>query len=208
MHQILFYEADKAYGCFSNFSRHPIELDGVIWATSEHFFQAAKFSEQVDVDAVRNALTPFAAAQIGRERHRSFRLDWDKLRDAVMMRALQAKFTQHGDLHEILLSTEGAGIVEHTHNDRYWGDGGDGTGRNMLGLLLEQVRSQLRREGTVWCPPPWIQSPEVEPSDMYWRMGKGEEQQASAERFYHALGAAARKEYDRYFPVPNEWRNS
>ena len=35
--QILFYETDKPYGCFSNFSRHAITLDGIVWPTSEHY---------------------------------------------------------------------------------------------------------------------------------------------------------------------------
>ena len=26
-------------------------------------------------------------------------------------------------------------LVEHTKNDRYWADGGDGSGKNMLGIL-------------------------------------------------------------------------
>lgn len=208
MQLIHFYETDKAYGCFSNFSRHPVEIDGVLWPTSEHFFQAAKFSQEADIEAVRKASTPFAAAQIGRERQRSFRADWDDVRDAVMLRALQAKFTQHADLQEILLSTEGAGLVEHTRNDRYWADGGDGTGRNMLGRLLEQVRSQPSRTRSIWNPPPWVQNPEVEPSDMYWRMGHGEDQLAKASRFRQTLGAAARQQYDMFFPVPDAWRLS
>lgn len=207
-YQIYFYETNKAYGCFSNFSLHPIKLDGVSWPTSEHFFQARKFTEQVDIDAVLNAPTPFIAAQIGRERQRSFRRDWEDARDAVMLRALLAKFTQHTDLNEILLSTEGAGLVEHTRNDRYWGDGGDGTGRNMLGYLLEKVRADLGPADSVWCPPPWVQVPDIERSDMYWRMGTGEDQLTQAERFRNVLSQAARKHYDMYFPTPEEWRDS
>ncbi|WEF33944.1 NADAR family protein [Pseudoduganella chitinolytica] len=130
---ILFYETDKPYGCFSNFSRHPIVIGGVTWPTSEHYFQAAKFTKRTDVDAVRSAPTPFLAAQMGRERRRSFRNDWDSARDEVMREALHAKFTQHTDLLAILLSTHGAALVEHTRNDRYWAHGGDGSGLNMLG---------------------------------------------------------------------------
>ena len=70
---INFYETSKPYGCFSNFSRHAVEFDGRTWATSEHFFQAAKFTDQADIEAIHNAKTPFSAAQLGRERGRSFR---------------------------------------------------------------------------------------------------------------------------------------
>jgi predicted NAD-dependent protein-ADP-ribosyltransferase YbiA (DUF1768 family) len=41
--------------------------------------------------------------------------------------------------------TGNAELVEHTTNDHYWADGGDGTGRNMLGVLLMELRAELRQ---------------------------------------------------------------
>ena len=137
---IRFYETSEPYGCFSNFSKHPLVLDGREWRTAEHYFQASKFTRIVDVDAVHAASTPFLAAQLGRSRERPLRADWDKVKDEIMLRALRTKFTQHPDIQSILRSTAGAALVEHTANDRYWGDGGDGSGLNRLGSLLEQVR--------------------------------------------------------------------
>jgi predicted NAD-dependent protein-ADP-ribosyltransferase YbiA (DUF1768 family) len=32
------------------------------------------------------------------------------------------------------------------HADRYWGDGGDGSGKNMLGKILMRVRDDLREQ--------------------------------------------------------------
>ena len=43
-----------------------------------------------------------------------------------------------------LLGAGDARIVEHTANDAYWGDGGDGSGKNMLGQILMRVREELR----------------------------------------------------------------
>lgn len=63
-----------------------------------------------------------------------------------MREALRAKFTQHKDLRETLLATGDARLVEHTKNDNYWGDGGDGSGLNKLGELLMKLRAELRRE--------------------------------------------------------------
>ncbi|MBX9941745.1 MAG: hypothetical protein K2Y32_20940 [Candidatus Obscuribacterales bacterium] len=40
---INFYSTKDQYGGFSNFSRHPFELDGKQWLTTEHYFQAQKF---------------------------------------------------------------------------------------------------------------------------------------------------------------------
>jgi len=62
-----------------------------------------------------------------------------------MLKALRAKFAQHADLSRMLLKTGDQGLIEHTPNDRYWADGGDGSGRNRLGELLMQVRDELRK---------------------------------------------------------------
>lgn len=206
--QIRFYETDKAYGCFSNFSRHPVVIDNVMWPTSEHYFQAMKFVDKADRAAVRAAPTGFVAAQLGRERHRSFRQDWEDVRDQVMLDVLRAKFVQHAELREILASTQGAQLVEHTKNDRYWADGGDGTGQNMLGILLEKVRTELAATATQFVTPPWVAHPEIAAADMYWRMGKGESEYMDATRFRDSLTAAARQHYEKYFPVPLEWRSA
>lgn len=210
---ILFYETDKPYGCFSNFSRHSIVIDKTTWLTSEHYFQAAKFTDPADIEAVRSASTPFLAAQLGRERGRSFRTDWDAVRDDVMRLVLRTKFTQHAELQAVLLSTSGAMLIEHTRNDRYWADGGDGAGLNRLGKLLEELRTALLSDRAdapqaAWCEPPWVARPDVEPSDLFWRMGQGEQLLANAARFRAGLAPAARLQYDSYFPSPAAWTRS
>ena len=63
-----------------------------------------------------------------------------------MFKACLAKFQQHSKLQELLLSTGDRILVEHTKNDSYWGDRGDGTGRNQLGLTLMKVRDHLKRD--------------------------------------------------------------
>jgi len=63
-----------------------------------------------------------------------------------MRQAVLAKFTQHDDIRAILIETGDALLVEHTANDDYWGDGGDGSGKNMLGKILMSVREELRAQ--------------------------------------------------------------
>src|SRR5688572_12916175 len=103
--KICFYETNKPYGCFSNFSKHEVKIDDRIWPTAEHYFQAAKFIDPADCTVIFSAATPFVAAQLGRDRTRSFRKDWDDVRDDVMLRVLMAKFTQNVVLRNILVST-------------------------------------------------------------------------------------------------------
>ena len=48
--------------------------------------------------------------------------DWEEVKDRVMYRAVYAKFSQHPELAQVLLSTRGQALVERAA-DRYWGDG-------------------------------------------------------------------------------------
>jgi hypothetical protein len=145
--QVKFYSTRGEYGCLSNFYRAPIFLDGKRWPTSEHYFQAQKFAGTEYEEQVRLARTPSEAASLGRSRKLPLRKNWEKVKDEVMRRAVLAKFTQHDDLRTILLGTGEAELIEHTANDSYWGDGGDGSGKNRLGQILMSVRTELRAQG-------------------------------------------------------------
>jgi len=146
MKTIKFYRVNEPYGAFSNFSPHPVALKSRTWPTSEHYFQAQKFAGSDHEEAIRLAKSPMVAARMGRTRERPLRTDWEKVKETIMREVLDAKFTQHADLRSLLLSTGEAELVEHTRNDRYWGDGGDGTGKNRLGELLMELRARLRKE--------------------------------------------------------------
>jgi ribA/ribD-fused uncharacterized protein len=141
---IKFYRTADAFGWFSNFAPYPLWLDGRQWPTSEHYYQASKLVRIEDQERIRMVESPMVAARLGRDPGRAIRGDWDAVRDEVMRKALRVKFTQHAALRDILLSTGHAEIVEHTKNDTYWGDGGDGTGQNVLGRLLMEIREELR----------------------------------------------------------------
>lgn len=144
---IHFYGVDAEYGGFSNFSPHPVVLNGKTWPTSEHYFQAQKFAGTPDEEEVRLAKSPMIAARMGRSRKRPLGKDWEAAKGRIMHEAVLAKFAQHADLRETLLGTGDSKIVEHTENDAYWGDGGDGSGKNMLGQILMRVREELRSSG-------------------------------------------------------------
>lgn len=139
-----FYSVGDEFGEFSNFAPYPITLDGERWPTSEHYFQAQKFEDKTYRAKIRKANSPMLAARLGRDRKQKLRRDWESVKVEAMRQALLAKFTQHPELRALLLSTGDAKLVEHTENDDYWGDGGNGSGKNMLGRILMQVRESLR----------------------------------------------------------------
>lgn len=141
---IHFYSVDDAYGEFSNFAAFPIVIKGERLPTSEHYFQAQKFADPAARAKIRSANSPALAARLGRDRKLKLRKDWESVKLEVMRTALRAKFMQHPQLATLLLGTGEAKIVEHTDNDAYWGDGGDGKGQNWLGRLLMELRAELR----------------------------------------------------------------
>lgn len=148
MNRIEFYRVSERYGEFSNFAPFPIEIDGVHWPASEHYFQAQKFVDTERAEAIRQVPSPMIAARMGRSRNHPIRADWESIKDDVMYQAVRAKFTQHAGLRDLLLTTGDAEIIEHTTNDSYWGDGGDGRGLNKLGKTLMRVRSELRKSAS------------------------------------------------------------
>ena len=143
---IRFYHHDEPYGEFNNFHAAPIELDGHHWPTTEHYFQAQKFIfDTMHYNNVRKLATPRDAFNYAQTYKSAVRADWAHVKDDVMLKACMAKFQQHRRLKELLLSTGHRTLIEHTTNDSYWGDGGDGTGRNQLGITLMKVRHHLKK---------------------------------------------------------------
>ncbi|MBW4675302.1 MAG: NADAR family protein [Desmonostoc geniculatum HA4340-LM1] len=140
---IYFYSIREQYGCFSNFSAHGFELDGLYWPTSEHYFQAQKFVGTPHAEQIRLVKMPKDAAKMGRERKRPLRQDWEQVKDDIMRQAVLCKFQTHTDIRDILLSTGDEEIVENSPIDFYWGCGADGSGKNMLGKILVEVREIL-----------------------------------------------------------------
>jgi len=146
---VYFYSTKDEYGEFSNFKAYPMVLKGKTWRTVEHYFQAQKFAGTEHEEELRETPSPMVVARKGRSRKRPLRPDWEEAKDEIMREAVLAKFEQHADLRELLLSTGEEEIVEKTTRDHYWGCGSDGNGKNMLGKILMEVRAKLRKhQGT------------------------------------------------------------
>ena len=141
---IYFYSTREKYSCFSNFLPHGFELDGFYWPTSEHYFEAQKFVGTPHADQIRQVKTPKDAAKMGREWSRPLPSDWEQIKDDIMRKAVLRKFENHADIREKLLSTGDELIVENAPGDYYWGCGADGSGKNMLGQILVEVREIVR----------------------------------------------------------------
>ena len=167
---LLFYDhKEKPYGVFSNFATYPITIDGKDYPTTEHYYQACKFIGSEDAEEyaelIRAQSTPMKAKVLATQkigggykwktdlnpiiqeylgRGVKLREDWEDVKDHIMRRAVYVKFSSYPDLRDILVGIKQRHLVEHTSRDSYWGDGGDGTGRNMLGWILMETRELLQ----------------------------------------------------------------
>ena len=143
---IYFYNKDEKYYEFTNFFPSPIELDGREWPTTEHYFQAQKFVGTSLVEVIRQKKWTRDVFEFTHKTDLTCqrRKDWDKVKIHIMKKALMAKFTQHDNLRQLLMDTEGRKLVERSPYDTFWGDGGDDSGKNQLGKLLMEVREELR----------------------------------------------------------------
>jgi ribA/ribD-fused uncharacterized protein len=207
MERIYFYRTSDEFGCFSNFWKASIYIDGFMWPSVEHFYQASKFDNFEIRDRIRLVASPMEAATLGRSVLHEIYPDWNSRRIIIMEKALRAKFLQHDNLKSILISTKDALIVEHSENDSFWADGGDGSGKNMLGTMLMDLRGKIRlvSEDSSYIFPPWISFPGLDPEDMFWSMGLGEEYLGKWVHFFDSLSLEDATVYKRMYPEPSGW---
>lgn len=146
--EVRFYRAsEKPYGAFSNLYRREIEFEGERFPTSEHAYQAGKARKPEVRKWLMDAPSPALLAMAAHGLYVwDISSDWSKIKFDRMKGVLLAKFTQHEDLKQLLLSTGTARLVESATVDnavnRLWGEV-RGVGKNKLGELLMEVRAEL-----------------------------------------------------------------
>lgn len=148
--EIRFYRAnEKPYGVFSNLYRCEVIFEDRTYPTAEHAYQAGKASKESVREWILAAPSPSLAAMAA---HGLYAWDvvpnWAEIKFDRMRAVLKAKFEQHPELKELLLGTGDAGLVEAGTVDnavnRLWGQV-NGKGQNMLGVMLMELRDELRR---------------------------------------------------------------
>lgn len=134
---------DGEYAFLSNFYDSPIEKDGIVYPTNEHFFQAMKTLDDEERKRIAAAETPGKAKRMGRSV--KLRPDWEQSKIQIMKEGLTLKFLCHKDLAEKLVATGDVWLIEgNWWGDTYWGVC-NGVGHNMLGNLLMEIRRDLRK---------------------------------------------------------------
>ena len=72
-------------------------------------------------------------------------INWDENKEKYVENILTLKFIQNPELKENLLNTGLRDIIKYSH-DHYWGNGITGTGKNLQGIILCNIRKKLLLE--------------------------------------------------------------
>lgn len=140
---------DGKYAFLSNFFPSPITFDGITFPTVENWFQAWKTENPTEFRAIATTDTPGKSKRLGR--HCTLRKDWEEVKTDVMRDGLRLKF-QDPALRAKLLATGDEELIEgNTWHDNTWGNCvcqkcQNTPGRNMLGMLLMELRTEIRYE--------------------------------------------------------------
>ena len=150
----VFWKTREQFGGLSNMAGGwPLRVDGIRVPSSEALYQACRFPDRPDVQKrILAQSSPMAAKMVSKPfRGEEDRADWEDVRVEVMAWCLRVKLAQHwGRFSELLLSTDERPIVERSRKDDFWGakahpDDPDAlVGRNVLGALLEDLRTKVR----------------------------------------------------------------
>ena len=144
---IKFYKSVEPYGYLNNFRKAPMFIYGHWYKNVESAYQSRKTFNVEEQEKIRLATHPSTARELGQVL--TLRSDWDEVKYQVMTECVLAKFVQHRDLRERLLSTGDEHLIEDSQSDFYWGCGSDGTGKNCLGRILMSVRLLINGENEV-----------------------------------------------------------
>ncbi|WP_329519639.1 NADAR family protein [Spirillospora sp. NBC_01491] len=154
---VLFWGGPEPKGCLSQWYGSPFTLEGVEYATAEHYMMAEKarlFGDKRAESRILGNPSPAIAKSLGRDVRRYDEKTWAAHRYDIVVRGSKAKFAAHADLREYLASTTGKILVEASPEDTVWGIGLDEhqpeakrpsqwRGLNLLGFALMDARRAL-----------------------------------------------------------------
>ncbi len=139
---IFFYEHE--FYVFSNFSSFAIEWKGKLWMTSEHVYQAEKFTDEKIKEQIRAFRSAHEAFKFAKANKDKYQKRWHDINFSVMKKILHAKVTQHPYVKKKLLESGNRVLIEDSWRDDFWGWGPNKDGKNHLGKLWMEVRDEVR----------------------------------------------------------------
>lgn len=143
------------YGWLSNFYPARVVLDGVVFPSLEHGYQAGKVLSYEIRERIRALPTPGAAKRFGKRIGKTipYRPAWSQSFRINLMRYLLWQKFSDPILRQRLIDTGDELLVECGHwHDQFFGccrcSKCGGKGLNWLGVLLMAIRAELRAKET------------------------------------------------------------
>ncbi|MEU4419353.1 NADAR family protein [Actinoplanes sp. NPDC024001] len=146
-------------GCLSQWLPAEFTVDGVTFRSAEHYMmwrKARLFGDETTAARILAAGHPGEAKRLGGRAAGFDEEIWKRERFAIVVEGSLAKFGQHPQLRDYLLTTGNRVLVEASPLDRIWGIGLTATdpraaepaawrGLNLLGFALMKARAELSR---------------------------------------------------------------
>lgn len=211
--------------CFSQWYPASFSVNGIEYKTAEHWMMAQKALLFDNPEIYRRIIAtnkPGEVKELGRQITGFDELIWNEEKYGIVRLGNIHKFNQHPALKAFLLSSPDRVLVEASPVDKIWGIGiskDDGhiadpnawPGQNLLGFALMEVRDfflefgELNESNVVLCP--WIKYPGINPLNMFWKNGEGEEYIVQHATQLKKLNRKAQVEYYLNNPAPYQWRD-
>ncbi|SDT80050.1 NADAR family protein [Actinoplanes derwentensis] len=150
-------DGDPGAGCLSQWFPSVFRVDGVEFATAEHYMmwrKAKLFGDEVMAGKILAAGHPHEAKKLGGRVAGFDQRIWDEHRMPIVVAGNLAKFSADPALRDYLTATGDRILVEASPMDRIWGigltrdderaaDPYRWRGLNLLGFALMEVRARL-----------------------------------------------------------------
>ena len=132
----------EKYAFLSNFYDAPVIFRGKYYPTSEHAYQAAKFTDENIQEEIRRCSTPGQSKRLARRYADRIVDNWNDVKKSIMYSILCEKF-KHPELKRKLLEVDEPIVEENNWGDTYWGVC-DGEGENHLGKILTRIKREIQ----------------------------------------------------------------
>ncbi|MGR5555859.1 NADAR family protein [Vibrio fortis] len=155
---VYFYHGDSF---LSNHHASPFILNGTQFSSVEQFYIYCKclaFKDKVMADAILNTEDPVQIKKLAVHIQKSEYNNWEEIQLKMMAIGVFAKFAQNPNLSALLMNT-GSKYLAEASPSIFWGIGihindfrihkkGAWTGKNMLGLIIMDIRAILKNESS------------------------------------------------------------
>ena len=204
----------------------PFKVDEVEYQMATQWMMAHKallFEDHNAFGKIVKARNIDEVRQFGREIQGFDETKWNNEKFGIVKTGNIHKFNQNPELLEFLLSTNNTVIAEANPFDSIWGIGMAEdesnvnnpyawNGSNLLGFALMETRDFLRQTGRFQYAnaimlPPWKKYPGINPLDLFWRMGQGEQYVMEFGVYYDGLSDRDKIIYQLSYPAPGDWKD-